>query len=329
MRSFRTRRRGCALCVTVLPFADHAAMLLARRRGWRKMFLCSHTLTSCVLGHTQEIYDSYGDAGLKGGVPAGPDGRTYQYAPSNAEDIFEQVRVQLLSTISDCLMRPLASASMLHNLRCCQKKRNLGLEGDPEPCRRQPHRLLRAATDIKPSPLCESRSSLGALAWGRTSRRCSAGAGARRACSTKRARGDHRAFRAPRGRARQRSAILSGLPLGGTRRGWGCTWAAAVAGEGKSPKRSKCLSGAPASARKLDSPSRVLQRSRIHVLGYKLHAVDAGPAGRSSSQNASAWQDPSLVSPVVLARRVTLEELYNGCTKMRKLTRKVRCAAIG
>ena len=38
----------------------------------------------------QEIYDSYGDAGLKGSVPTGPNGATYQYNPTNAEDIFEQ-----------------------------------------------------------------------------------------------------------------------------------------------------------------------------------------------------------------------------------------------
>lgn len=40
----------------------------------------------------QEIYDSYGDAGLKGSVPTGPDGSTFKYAPTNAEDIFEQAR---------------------------------------------------------------------------------------------------------------------------------------------------------------------------------------------------------------------------------------------
>lgn len=31
-----------------------------------------------------------------------------------------------------------------------------------------------------------------------------------------------------------------------------------------------------------------------------------------------------LTSPLMAACRLTLEELYNGCTKMRKLTRKVR-----
>jgi DnaJ-class molecular chaperone len=45
----------------------------------------------------QEIYDSYGDAGLKGSVPTGPDGSTFKYAPTNAEDIFEQARPNSLN----------------------------------------------------------------------------------------------------------------------------------------------------------------------------------------------------------------------------------------
>lgn len=50
----------------------------------------ANTVAARLLPIAQEIYDSYGDAGLKGGVPTGPDGSTFKYAPTNAEDIFEQ-----------------------------------------------------------------------------------------------------------------------------------------------------------------------------------------------------------------------------------------------
>ena len=35
------------------------------------------------------VYDRHGAAGLSGGVPTGPDGSTFRYSPSSADDIFE------------------------------------------------------------------------------------------------------------------------------------------------------------------------------------------------------------------------------------------------
>ena len=47
-----------------------------------------------VLSDAQKraVYDRHGAAGLSGGVPTGPDGSTFRYNPSSADDVFE-VRV--------------------------------------------------------------------------------------------------------------------------------------------------------------------------------------------------------------------------------------------
>ena len=42
-----------------------------------------------TLSAAQEVYDSYGDSGLRGEVPTGPGGSTFHYTPGDADSIFE------------------------------------------------------------------------------------------------------------------------------------------------------------------------------------------------------------------------------------------------
>ena len=56
----------------------------------------------CVGGHGQTIYDSAGEAGLRGEVPTGPGGSTFHYQPGNAADIFEAVRLRMPRWVGHC-----------------------------------------------------------------------------------------------------------------------------------------------------------------------------------------------------------------------------------